>query len=155
MVPAVVVGVYLLYPSLASMGCLCVLKTYLIIILIHSFPPWLKMCCAVSVALTCLWIPCTFSSLGCLRYFGTYPLSISSLKVLVIYRFEWVLIYKWIYDTTFFLQQLEIKFIYHTVHPFKVYSLVGFVYSQGCANVTTIQFQNILIFQKKKKTPDP
>lgn len=53
-----------------------------------------------------------------------------------------------------FLQQLEIKFIYHTVHPFKVYSLVGFVYSQGCANVTTIQFQNILVL-KKTKNPRP
>jgi hypothetical protein len=38
---------------------------------------------------------------------------------------------------------LEIKFIDHKIHPFKVYNLRFLVYLQSCATVTTMAFQNI------------
>ena len=45
------------------------------------------------------------------------------------------------------------QFIYHTIHPFKVYNSVLFlVYSQICATITTIRFRT---FHHPKKEPIP
>ena len=49
---------------------------------------------------------------------------------------------------------MEIKLTYHTIHPFKLYNILGFlVYSQSCATITTINFRIVSLFSKEIQLP--